>query len=130
MGDKPASLETLKRLLQMSPGDGGARTLLREMQVDPDTLAKAVSLSPQELAKFAGRYGDAAVFVIQQRGERLYGRSADREYALLPLSATRFRLAENNVYSSGGSLEFRIDPRGRVTGLVFGDGGPELTRLP
>jgi tetratricopeptide (TPR) repeat protein len=130
MGDQPASLETLKKLLQLSPGDGGARTLLRQMQVDPDALAKAVSLSPQELAKFAGRYGDATVFVVQQRGERLFGRTADREYALAPLSATRFRLNENNVYASGGSVEFRIDARGRVTGLKFGNDGPELARAP
>jgi predicted alpha/beta superfamily hydrolase len=128
MGDKPQALETLKKLLLMAPGDGGARALLREMQVDPDTLAVAASVPSKELAKYTGRYGNPAVFVIEQRGEKLHGRTAEREYALTPLSATQFRYAESNVYSSGGSVEFRIDTRGRVTGLMFGNGGPELAR--
>lgn len=130
MGDQPGAIETLRKLLQISPGDGGARTLLREMQVDPDTLARAVSLSAQELAKFVGRYGNPAVFVVQQRGERLFGVTAEREYALIPLSATRFRVAENNVYASGGSVEFRMDPRGRVSGLVFEGDGAKLDKAP
>ena len=128
MGDKPQSIDTLKKLLNMAPGDGGARNLLREMQVDPDTLAAAASVSSKDLAKYAGRYGDPVVFAIEQRGERLYGRTVEREYLLTPLSSTRFRFAENSVYSSGGSIEFRTDARGRVTGLSFGGGGPELAR--
>ena len=82
-----------------------------------------------KLAKYTGRYGkDSPVLAVELRGERLFARTSDREYALTALSATRFRCAEASVYAEGTSATFSIDARGRVTGVAFDD-GPELARL-
>jgi tetratricopeptide (TPR) repeat protein len=128
MGDKPAAVETLRKALLIAPNDSGARSLLRQMQVDPDTIVAPVKVSTQDLAKFTGRYGNPMKFEVIQQGDKLVGRNADREYELAPLTATRFHYSIANVYEDGGNLAFRVDSNGKVTGVVFEDGGVEFAK--
>jgi len=129
MGNKPQALETLKKSLLLSPNDGSARGLLKEMQVDPGTLAAEVKVSAKDLARYAGRYGNGATLLtVELRGERLYATTLEKEYLLTATTATRFRCREDSVYSDGVGVEFKSDARGRVTALAF-DNGPEYARL-
>jgi tetratricopeptide (TPR) repeat protein len=128
MGNRPLAVETLKTSLLKSPNYGPSRALLRYMNVDANELVPEVRLSGADLAKFAGGYGTSAViFEVELRGDRLVGKTSEREYELEPRSARTFQYAENNVYTSGGTVSFHVDD-GRVTGLAFTD-GPELAKL-
>lgn len=130
MGNKPVAVETLKKALRLSPGDAAARSLLEYLKVDPDELASKVNVTQKDLANYVGGYGTSTiVFEIERRGDKLFGRTSEREYELDAVSVTKFRYSENNVYSSGGTISFRTDDRGRVTGLVFDSGGAELAKL-
>ncbi len=128
MGNTPLAVETLKKALLLSPNDGAARSLLEEMKVD--AVVPEQHVTGKDVAKYVGGYGTSAVvFEIERRGDRIVGKTADKEYELEALSGTRFHWSDHNVYSNGGTVSFRADSRGRVTGLVFENGGAELKRL-
>jgi hypothetical protein len=129
MGNKAQAIETLRKALAIAPNDSGARSQLRELQVDPDTVVATVKLTAADLAKFAGSYGNPVVFEVSLRGDVLFAQSAGIEYKLDPLSATRFHYNDNNVYSNGGSLTFITGAKGRVTGVQF-EAGPLLGKAP
>ncbi len=125
-----AAIEILKKSLLLSPNDRLARSLLNDMKIDPNGVVAEVRLSAKDLAKYVGGYGDSTVvLVIERRGDKIFGKTVDREYELDALSATKFHYSENNVYSDGGVITFRTDDRGRVTGLVFQKDGAELAKL-
>lgn len=122
MGNRPLAIETLKKSLQLSPNFGASRGLLRYMNVDANELIPEVRLASADLAKFVGGYGaSAVVFSVERRGDALVGKTSDQEYSLSALSTTTFQ-------SSAGTVSFRTDERGRVTGVSFG-GGAQLTKL-
>jgi hypothetical protein len=99
------------------------------MKVDANELVPEVRVTGTDLAKYVGGYGiSAVVFEIEQRGDKIIGKTSEREYDLDAQSATTFSYTENNVYSSGGTVSFRTNERNRVTGLVFQDGA-ELAKL-
>ena len=130
MGNTPVAVETLKKALLLSPNDRGARSLLGEKKVDANEVVPEVHLTAKDLAKYVGGYGTSAVlFEIERRGDGIVGKTAEKEYELEALSGTRFHWSERNVYSNGGTVSFRADSRGRVTGLAFENGGAELKRL-
>ena len=122
MGNKSLAVETLKKSLLLSPNYRGSRALLEYIKVDANELVPEVRVAAKDLAKYVGGYGTSAVvFEIGRRGDEIFGRTTEREYELNALSAATFEY-------SGGSLSFRTDDRGRVTGLKF-QNGPELARL-
>jgi hypothetical protein len=130
MGNTPLAVETLKKSLLLSPNDGGARSLLTEMKVDASEVVPQVHVTPKDVAKYVGGYGSSAVvFEIERRGDGIIGKTAEKEYELEALSGTRFHWSDHNVYSNGGTVSFRADSRGRVTGLVFENGGAELKKV-
>jgi tetratricopeptide (TPR) repeat protein len=130
MGNTALAVETLKKSLLLSPNYGPSRGLLQYMKVDPNELVPEVRVSGSDLAKFVGGYGTSAVvFEIERRGDNIVGRTSEREYELDAQSATTFSYSENNVNSSGGIVSFQTDDRGRVTGVVFQNGGAELEKL-
>jgi hypothetical protein len=117
-------VETLKRALLLSPNDPASRSLVEYMKLDPKDFASPVRLAAKDLARFVGDYGaSAVVFQIEQRGDQLFGKTADQEYELNALSGTTF------ASDSGGTLSFKVDGRGRVTGVEFESGGAELAKL-
>jgi uncharacterized protein len=125
---KPLAIDTLRKALQMSPNDTGAISMLKEMGVDAGTEVATVHLSEKDLARYVGSYGNPAVFEVELRGDKLYGRTAEQQYEFAPLSGTRFHYSEKNVYLDGGDATFKTDARGRATALVFENGGPELAK--
>jgi len=130
MGNNPLAVETSKKALLLDPHEGGARSLLESLKVDPNEVAPPVRVLPKDLAKFVGGYGTSAVvFEIELRGDKLFGKTSEGEYELDELSRTTFHYSSNNVYSSGGTVSFRANDRGHVTGLEFQNGGAELAKL-
>jgi hypothetical protein len=127
MGNRPLAVDTLKKSLQLSPNYGPSRSLLEYMKVDSNELAPEVRLAAKDLAKFVGGYGTSAVvFEIERRGDGIVGKTAEQEYPLSALSGTAFEYS--GAYSSG-TVSFRTDDRGRVTGLVFRNDGSQLAKL-
>lgn len=125
MGNRPQAAETLKRALQLSPNDAASRSLLEYMKLDATEFAAPVRLSGKDLAKFVGGYGASAiVFEVEQRGDKLFGKTVDEEYELNALSGTKFTYSDE-----GGTVSFEVDARGRVTSLEFGNGGAKLAKL-
>jgi predicted alpha/beta superfamily hydrolase len=130
MGNNPLAVETLQKSLQLSPNYGPSVGLLRYMKVEVDGLVQEVRSTGADLARYVGRYGTSAVvFEIEQREDRLFGRTSQGEYALEPVSTTTFAYSGHTTYSSGGTVTFLIDERGRVTGLEFQGGGARLAKL-
>jgi tetratricopeptide (TPR) repeat protein len=130
MGNKTLGVETLKKALLLSPSHGPSRGLINYMKLDPNDFVPEVQVLAKDLAKFVGGYGNSAVvFEIALRGDKIVGKTSESEYDLDAVSGTTFAYSENNVYSSGGSVSFRTDDRGRVTGLKFHNGGAELAKL-
>ena len=129
MGNRSLAVEVLKEALLLSPNHAPSRGLLQYMKVDANELVPEVRVTGTDLAKYVGGYGiSAVVFEIEQRGDKIIGKTSEREYDLDAQSATTFSYTENNVYSSGGTVSFRTNERNRVTGLVFQDGA-ELAKL-
>lgn len=125
MGNRPLAVETLKRALLLSPNDAASRSLVEYMKLDANDFAPRVRLPAGDLAKFVGGYGaSAVVFEIGQRGDKLVGKTSERDYELSALSTTTFTYSDD-----GGTLSFKVDGHGRVTGLEFGKGGAKLTKL-
>ena len=123
MGNNALAVETLKKSLLLSPNYGPSRGLLQYMKVDAGELVPEARVGAAELAKFVGGYGTSAVlFEVERRGDRIIGRTSDREYELTALSATSFE-------SSAGTAAFRVDDRGRVTGVEFQNGGVKLAKV-
>lgn len=129
MGNRTRAIDTLKKSLLLSPSYGPTRYLLSTMNVEPNDLVPQVRMTGPELAKYVGGYGASSVVLeIEQRGDTLLGKTSQREYELQVVSGATFQYSENNVYTNGGSLTFRTDTRGRVTGLEF-QNGPKLEKL-
>jgi tetratricopeptide (TPR) repeat protein len=131
MGNRDLALESSKKALLISANDPGTRYLLREyLKVDPNTLVPEAHVNSNDLARFAGSYGaSAAVFQVEQRGDKLVGKTSDSEYDLDPLSATTFRYSGESSYDGYGVVSFRSNDRGRITGLEFDNGGAALAKL-
>ena len=130
MGNKSLGVETLKKALLLSPNHAPSRSLLNDMKLDANEFVPEVRVPGKDLAKFVGGYGTSAVvFRIELRGDKIFGKTSEREYELNTLSGTSFAYSENNVYSSDGIVSFRTDGRGRVTGLEFQNGGAKLAKL-
>jgi hypothetical protein len=127
MGNKPLGVEALKKALRLSPNHGPSRGLIDYMKLDANEFVPEVRVSGKDLAKFVGGYGTSAVvFEIERRGDKIFGKTSEREFDLNAVSGTTFSY---DAYSSGGTVSFRTDDRGRVTGLKFQNGGAELAKL-
>jgi predicted alpha/beta superfamily hydrolase len=125
MGNRPLAIDALKESLRLSPNYGPSRGLLNFMWFDPNEFVPAAQMLDSDLAKFTGRYGTTSVvFEIELDGDELVAKTSEREYELIAQSATTFAYSG----SSSGTLSFRTDDRGRVTGLAFAN-GPELAKL-
>jgi uncharacterized protein len=125
MGNRALAVDALKESLRLSPNYGPSRGLLNFMQLDPSEFVSEARMLAKDLAKFVGGYGTTGVvFGIELDGDELVGKTADSEYELDAQSATTF------TYSgpSRGTVSFRTDDRGRITGLEFSN-GPELAKL-
>jgi predicted alpha/beta superfamily hydrolase len=129
-GNTALASETSTKLLLLYPNHRGARSMLESLQVDASAIPPEVPVSQKDLAKYVGGYGTSSVvFEIERNGDKISGKTSERQFELSALSATKFRFSEySNVYAEESVVSFRTDARGRVTGLVF-EGGGELAKL-
>ncbi len=130
MGNNSLALETVKQGLLLSPNNSALRSLLNRLNVAANDVVPEVRVRAQDLSKFVGGYGTSTVvFEVEQRGDKIFGKTPEAEYVLDALSGTMFNYSDRNIYTSGGVVSFRTDDRGRVIGLVFQNGGAELAKL-
>src|SRR5688572_8451465 len=104
----------------------GAATapVVRAQQPAPQPTPVEIKIDPKVFDAYVGQYEDAAnlggtIFSFFREGEKFYGQVTNQDkFEIFPASETRFFLK-----AFPGEAEFVRDSSGRVTGMLWRQGG-------
>ena len=102
-GDEARAIASYRRSLELDPTNDNARGVLSRFGVEVEEAA--VTVSPEALASYVGRYAVAPSFVIEvtREGDRLFAQATGQpRFELFPVSETRFYLKEVEAQVSFG----------------------------
>src|SRR5262245_58748898 len=97
-------------------------------QPAPQPTPVAIKIAPEAFDPFVGQYEDAVnlggiVFSFFREGDTLYGRVTNQDrFEVLPFADTKFFKKDPPI----GEAEFLRDAAGRVTGMIWRQGGSEF----
>jgi predicted alpha/beta superfamily hydrolase len=124
-GDKAKATQYLTKALLLAPTSRAIGVDYAALNLDPNTVARAVQVSAADLQKCVGAYGTSQpVMEIVRRGGTLFAVTADHEDELTALSDTRFYFTHGDEV-----ITFDRDARGRVVGLELQNHGVKLVRM-
>ena len=115
--DDAQATQFLTQVLQMFPGNTGARQMLALYHVDADKIAPSLPISARNAAAFAGQYGrDADLKTITYESGKLLMKSALGDCELHALTATKLYCVDWDI-----EFAFRKNSGGRVVGVTVDD---------
>lgn len=122
MKDDARAIVHWTRVLEVAPETGFARTMLANLNIDPNKIAPAVDVSAAKLAPYTGRYRAANVElrITQENGALVASNALDR-HRLKQASLTTFHCVDGDK-----RFTFRMSKNDRVVGLVVRQAGNDL----
>lgn len=123
-GDKELAIKNYKRSVELDPKNTNAVAIIKRLETP------TVSVDPKGLDRYLGQYELAPSFVltITKESDKLFGQATGQsKFEMEALSESKF-----TIRAVGAEIDFVVDEKGAVTGLVLHQGGRDIPgkRLP
>ena len=123
-GEKDLAIKNYKRSVELDPKNTNALAIIKRLESPP------VAVDAKLLDRYPGQYEIAPGFVlaVTKEGDKLFGQATGQpKLELETVTETKFA-----VQRVGAEIDFVVDPKGMVTGLVLHQGGRDTAakRLP